>query len=102
MVSPAGSYLSASDRRVYFGLGQEQAIREIQTKWPSGIEQIVAGPTPNQILKITEIAQAAPGAPYLKSEAQQKFELGLSLAKQGRSVEAVSAFRDAVKLNPGL
>jgi tetratricopeptide (TPR) repeat protein len=106
MVSTAGSYLSASDRRVHFGLGQEQSIREIQIKWPSGIEQRVAGPKPDQILKITEMAQVASGPPaaaqYLKSEAQQKFEMGLSLAKQGRNVEALTAFRDAVRLNPDL
>ena len=105
MVSTAGSYLSASDRRVYFGLGEEQSIREIQIKWPSGIEQLVAGPKPDQILKITETAQAAAGpagVQYLKSEAQQKFELGLSVAKQGRNVEALSALRDAVRLNPDL
>jgi tetratricopeptide (TPR) repeat protein len=106
MVSTAGSYLSASERRVHFGLGQEQSIREIQIKWPSGIEQLVAGPKPDQILKITEMAQVASGpsaaAQYLKSEAQQEFEMGLSLAKQGRNVEALTAFRDAVRLNPDL
>jgi tetratricopeptide (TPR) repeat protein len=104
-VSTAGSYLSASDRRVYFGLGQEQTIREIQIRWPSGVEQLVTDPKPNQILKITESAQAVPSSStprYMKSEAQQKLELGLSLAKQGRSTEALAAFREAVRLNPDL
>ena len=103
-VSTAGSYLSASDRRVHFGLGQEDAIREIQVTWPSGINQTVERPKPGQILKITETAQSSPSSPIplqsLKSDAQQKFELGLSLAKQGRNDDAIADFRDAVKLNP--
>ncbi|MBZ5594256.1 MAG: FG-GAP-like repeat-containing protein [Acidobacteriia bacterium] len=106
MVSTAGSYLSASDRRVYFGLGQEQAIREIRIQWPSGIEQVVHGPKPEQILKIMETAQSSAASPAqiqpLKSDAQQKFELGFSLARQGKNAEAIEAFREAVHLNPDL
>ena len=36
MVSTASSYLSASDKRVHFGLGHESAIRELEITWPSG------------------------------------------------------------------
>ena len=38
-VSTASSYLSASDKRVHFGLGSDARIREIELKWPSGIVQ---------------------------------------------------------------
>src|SRR5260370_6066518 len=81
----------------------------MQIKGPSGIEKLVPGPKPNQILKTAASAQTAaqPPVPSLpppdtKSEAQQKFESGLSLAKQGRNAEALAAFRDAVRLNPDL
>ncbi|HXI39578.1 MAG TPA: FG-GAP-like repeat-containing protein, partial [Bryobacteraceae bacterium] len=106
MVSTAGSYLSASDRRVYFGLGREQTIREIQIKWPSGAEQLVSGPNADQILKIVETAQATvPASTHgqsTKSEAQQRFDSGLALARQGKNPQAIAAFRDAVKLDPDL
>ena len=103
-VSTAGSYLSASDRRVYFGLGQEDTIRDIQVKWPSGIEQNVAAPKSGQLLKIVEIAQASAGSLSEghppKSGAQRAFELGFSFAKEGKNTEAIEAFRGAVKLDP--
>ncbi len=54
MVSTAASYLSANDRRVFFGLGDEKKIREILIQWPSGIEQVISNPAPGQILKVTE------------------------------------------------
>ncbi len=38
-VSTAGSYLSASDKRVHFGLGADRAIRSLEIAWPSGIVQ---------------------------------------------------------------
>ena len=31
-----GSYLSASDLRVHFGLGEIRAIDEVQVRWPAG------------------------------------------------------------------
>jgi len=110
MVSTAGSYLSASDRRVYFGLGQEQAIREIHITWPSGIEQSLAAPKPDQILKVAEPVPQAQVKPPVQpgqlgpaaSRAQQKFELGFSLARQGKNAEAVDAFREALQLDPDL
>ncbi len=54
MVSTAASYLSANDRRVFFGLGDEKKIKEILIQWPSGIEQVISNPAPGQILKVTE------------------------------------------------
>jgi hypothetical protein len=55
----AGSYFSASDPRVFFGLGQEKAIRELHIRWPSGTEQVIPKPAPNQLLKVTESGQRA-------------------------------------------
>jgi hypothetical protein len=50
----AGSYLSASDKRVHFGLGPEQKITEIQIHWPSGIVQTIKDVRGDQILQIDE------------------------------------------------
>ena len=50
----AGSYFSASDRRVFFGLGQEKGVKEIRIRWPGGGEQVVPNPAPDQVLKVTE------------------------------------------------
>jgi hypothetical protein len=38
-VSTAGSYLSASDKRVHFGLGPDAVIDSIEIRWPSGVVQ---------------------------------------------------------------
>ena len=54
MVSTAGSYLSANDSRVVFGIGGEQSIKEIRVQWPSGIEQVISTPKPDQFLKVVE------------------------------------------------
>jgi enediyne biosynthesis protein E4 len=53
-VSTAGSYLSANDRRVFFGLGTETSIREIRIQWPNGIGQTVERPTVDQFLEVVE------------------------------------------------
>ena len=56
MVSTASSYLSASDKRVHFGLGQDRRIRTIEIRWPSGVVQTLDGQQPNQMLVVTEPA----------------------------------------------
>jgi tetratricopeptide (TPR) repeat protein len=55
-VSTAGSYASANDRRVAFGLGAETNIREINICWPSGTVQHLESPAPDQILRVIEPA----------------------------------------------
>ena len=52
-VSSAGSYLSASDKRVHFGLGQAKTAT-IEIRWPSGIRQQLREVPANQILEIEE------------------------------------------------
>jgi len=49
-----GSYLSASDRRVHFGLGAETSARSVEVRWPSGIVQRLSDVPANQVLTITE------------------------------------------------
>jgi enediyne biosynthesis protein E4 len=54
LASTTASYLSANDRRVFFGMGQETGIKQIRIQWPSGIEQVIANPKPDQFLKVEE------------------------------------------------
>lgn len=60
-VSTAGSYLSASDKRVHFGLGQQSVVQRIEIRWPSGIRQTLKDVSADQILQIDE--PAAPSTP---------------------------------------
>jgi hypothetical protein len=59
MATTTYSYLSSSDRRVFFGLGQEREIKQISIQWPSGILQVIRNPRPDQILKVEEKASSA-------------------------------------------
>jgi enediyne biosynthesis protein E4 len=126
-VSTAGSYASANDRRLCFGLGEEQAVRQISIRWPSGTEQAVENPQPDQILRILEpssgagavprataainqaalrgpvnIAVSSYRAPQLAAETSPEtyYQSGLALLRQGRIKEAAEAFRGAVRLKP--
>jgi enediyne biosynthesis protein E4 len=54
VVSAAGSYLSANDRRVFLGLGNDSAIRRIRIEWPGGAVQEIPGPNADQILRVEE------------------------------------------------
>ncbi len=53
-VTTTSSYLSASDKRVHFGLGKDNVIQEIQVRWPSGLVQTLKDIGANQILQIDE------------------------------------------------
>jgi enediyne biosynthesis protein E4 len=59
-VSTASSYLSSSDKRVHFGLGQEASVRRIEIRWPSGIRQTIKDVRADQILQIDEPAASPP------------------------------------------
>jgi enediyne biosynthesis protein E4 len=59
-VSTASSYLSASDKRVHFGLGQEKTVPKIEIHWPSGIMQTLKDIAADQILQIDEPPPPAP------------------------------------------
>lgn len=55
-VSTAGSYLSASDKRVHFGLGADRKIRSLQISWPSGVEQTLKDVEADRVLTVREPA----------------------------------------------
>jgi enediyne biosynthesis protein E4 len=60
-VTTAGSYLSSSDKRLHFGLGEAVAAKLIEIQWPSGIRQTLQNVRGDQILSIDE-----PSAPNAK------------------------------------
>ncbi|HEX4772909.1 MAG TPA: CRTAC1 family protein [Bryobacteraceae bacterium] len=49
MVTTASSYLSSSDKRVYFGLGSSASVKRLDISWPSGISQHCADIKADQI-----------------------------------------------------
>ena len=56
VVSTASSYLSASDRRVHFGLGNDKLVKLLEVKWPSGTVQRFENVKADQILTVREAA----------------------------------------------
>jgi hypothetical protein len=53
-VSTVNGIYSASDKRVHFGLGNENTVKSIEIRWPSGIRQTLQNIKADQILKIAE------------------------------------------------
>ena len=53
-VTTASSYLSASDKRVHFGLGSESVAKTIEIQWPSGISQKLTNVAADRALRIDE------------------------------------------------
>jgi hypothetical protein len=49
----SGSYVSASDKRLHFGLGTAETAK-VEIHWPSGTEQILEGVKANQFLEVKE------------------------------------------------
>jgi hypothetical protein len=54
MVSTASSYLSAHDKRVHFGLGQDKIARLVEITWPGGAVQKIENVKSDQILIVRE------------------------------------------------
>jgi hypothetical protein len=56
-VSISTGFMSSSDKRVHFGLGQESKVASIEIRWPSGIQQVLKDVSADQVLKIDEPTQ---------------------------------------------
>jgi hypothetical protein len=56
-VSTSGSYLSASDKRLHFGLGAATEAQTVEIHWPSGIVQTLRNVKGDQYVKIDEPAK---------------------------------------------
>lgn len=57
-VSTAGSYLSASDKRVHFGLGSDRRVKLLEIRWPSKVVQTWRDIPANTIFTAEEKALA--------------------------------------------
>jgi enediyne biosynthesis protein E4 len=57
-VTTAGSYLSASDKRLHFGLGADRDVRLLEITWPSGTVQHIENVKADQVLAVREPAEA--------------------------------------------
>jgi hypothetical protein len=53
-VSPASSYLSSSDPRIHWGLGQTVKLDTLTIRWPSGREQVLHDVAGDRILRHEE------------------------------------------------
>ncbi len=53
-VSSAGSYQSASDKRVHFGLGADRRIRLLEIEWPSGRVQRIENFAADRVMTMRE------------------------------------------------
>jgi hypothetical protein len=53
-VTTTGSYQSSSDKRLHFGLGSSDSVREIDIRWPSGIRQVLKDQKADAIVTVTE------------------------------------------------
>jgi hypothetical protein len=53
-VSISVGFMSSSDKRVHFGLGQETRVASIEIRWPSGIQQVLKDVAADQFLKVDE------------------------------------------------
>jgi hypothetical protein len=53
-VSPVSSYLSSSDPRIHWGLGELTQLDELTIRWPSGTRQVLRNVAADQVLRVTE------------------------------------------------
>jgi len=56
IATTSGSYVSASDKRLHFGLGPAE-IAKVEVYWPSGAHQTLEGVKANQFLEVKEPAK---------------------------------------------
>ena len=56
-VSISAGFMSSSDKRVHFGLGQEAKVTTIEIRWPSGIRQVLKDVDADQFLKVDELVK---------------------------------------------
>ncbi len=53
-VTVSVGFISSSDRRVHFGLGQEARAASIELRWPSGVVQTLTDVPADQLLQVDE------------------------------------------------
>jgi enediyne biosynthesis protein E4 len=53
-VSPSVGFMSSSDKRVHFGLGQESSVKEIEILWPGGAVRKLTNVPVDKIVKVSD------------------------------------------------
>jgi hypothetical protein len=53
-LSPASSYLSSSDPRIHWGLGDVTSLDSLTIRWPSGAVQVLSDVKADQILRVEQ------------------------------------------------
>ncbi len=53
-INPYGSYLSTSDVRLFFGLGNQTAVSRLEIEWPNGKKQVIENVRANQVVLLDE------------------------------------------------
>ena len=53
-VQAGSSYLTSSDPRVLFGLGEDTSVRKLTIRWPSGSEQALENLPAGRYVKIEQ------------------------------------------------
>lgn len=61
IVTTTSSYLSSGDKRVHFGLGIDEAVTEVEIRWPSGIVQKLQNVRGGRTVQIDEPVEKASG-----------------------------------------
>jgi enediyne biosynthesis protein E4 len=56
-VSVSVGFMSSSDKRVHFGLGQDSKVASLEIRWPSGIREVLKDIAADQFLRIEEPAK---------------------------------------------
>jgi enediyne biosynthesis protein E4 len=66
-VRSGGSYLSSSDLRLHFGLGNATRVERLEVHWPSGKTDVVSGQPADRILTVKEGQGLVASKPFIKS-----------------------------------
>ena len=61
LVQPASSYLSSSDPRVHFGLGDVDRVTSIEVDWPDGTREVFSGGDADRIVTVSKGTGQEPG-----------------------------------------
>ncbi|MES4792755.1 MAG: RNA-binding protein, partial [Chloroflexota bacterium] len=54
LCTTGGSFASASDSRIHFGLGANRTVERLEIRWPSGVKQTLHDIVADQILTVRE------------------------------------------------
>ena len=65
-VRSGGSYYSQSDLRVHFGLGQNQRVKTVEIRWPSGQIDTLMDLAVNQLITVKEGTGIVKTTPHIK------------------------------------